>query len=49
MVAMTTQHCVLSVFLSYMSLSAIYKYCTKMLLLLIYIAGNNKTFLGVHV
>jgi hypothetical protein len=49
MVAMTTQHCVLCVFWSYMSLSAIYKYCTKMLLLLIYIAGYNKTFLGLHV
>jgi hypothetical protein len=34
--------------LSCMSVNNI-KYCTKMLLCCIYVAGNNKTYLGLHV
>jgi hypothetical protein len=50
-VAMEKQQRVLCVFLSCISLSAVYKYWVlyESVLGWIYVAGNNKTYLGLHV
>ena len=51
-VPLYTQHCVLCVLLSYVSLCQLYKNiecCSAVLLWLIYVASNNNTYVGLKV